>query len=66
MARKIILVDDEGNQSDTEERIFSFGLLDELDGYGKRTALPATEGPHASRQWLKVLKNLSTPYYPLN
>ena len=44
----------------------SFDLFDELDGYGNRTALPATEGPHASRQWVKVLKNLSTPYYPLN
>lgn len=52
--------------SDTEERTLSFGLFDELDGYGKRTALPATEGPHASRQWVKVLENLSKPYYPLN
>ena len=52
--------------SDTPEKTPSFDLFDELDGYGKRTALPATEGPHTSRQWVKALKKLSTPYYPLN
>ena len=52
--------------SDTLEKTPSFDLFDELDGYGKRTALPAIEGPHASRQWVKALKRLSTPYCPLN
>jgi len=45
--------------SDTPEKIPSFDLFDQLDGYGKRTALPTTEEPHASRQWVKALKKLS-------
>ena len=49
-----------------ERDTLSFDLFDQLDGYGKRTAMPALEGPHASRPWVKVLKNMTTPYYPLN
>jgi len=52
--------------SQTPEKALSFDLFDQLDSNDKRTALPATEGPHASRQWVKALKKLSTPYYPLN
>jgi hypothetical protein len=52
--------------SDTPERTLSFDLFDELNGYGKRTALPATEGPHASRQWVKALKDMTSAYNPLN
>ena len=43
-----------------------FSLFDELDGSGNRTALPALEGPHASRPWAKVLKNLTVSTYPIN
>lgn len=35
----------------------SFDLFDQQDG--KRTALPATEGPHASRQWVTVIRNMT-------
>jgi hypothetical protein len=52
--------------SHTPEKALSFDLFDQLDGYGNRTAIPATEGPHASREWVKALKKLSTPYYPPN
>ncbi len=52
--------------SQTSEKTLSFDMFDQLDSHDKRTALPATEGPHASRQWVKALKKLSTPYYPLN
>ena len=44
----------------------SFDLFDELDGYGKRTGLPALEGSHASRPWVRVLKGMTSPYNPLN
>lgn len=44
----------------------SFDLFDELDGYGKRTALPATQGPHASRQWVTVLRELTATGNLLN
>ena len=37
----------------------SFNLFDQLDGHGKKTALPATEGPHASRQWVTVLRDMT-------
>ena len=33
--------------------------FDQKDGYGKRTTLPATEEPHASRQWVTVLRDLT-------
>ena len=55
--------------SDTSSQMgiaLSFDLFDELAGAGNRAGLPATEGPHASRQWVKALRNLSTPYFPLN
>jgi hypothetical protein len=42
----------------------SFSLFDELDGY--RNAMPALTGPHASRHWVKVLRELSSPYCPYN
>ena len=44
----------------------SFDLFDQKDGYGKRTALPATEGPHASRQWVDVIRDLTAPRNLLN
>ncbi len=37
----------------------SFNLFDQLDGHGKKTALPATEGPHASRYWVTVLRDMT-------
>lgn len=52
--------------SQTPKKALSFDLFGQLDSRDKRTALPATQGPHASRQWVKALKKLSTPYYPLN
>jgi len=42
----------------------SFDLFDELDGNGERTAFPATQGPHASRPWVKALKDISFPDCP--
>lgn len=44
----------------------SFALFDQLDGRGNRTALPATEGPHASRPWVRTLRSLAEPDYRLN
>lgn len=52
--------------SGTQGSALSFDLFDQLDGYGKRTALPALEGPHASRLWAKVLKDMTSAYNPLN
>ncbi len=37
----------------------SFNLFDQLDGHGKKTALPATQGPHASRHWVTVLRDMT-------
>ena len=46
----------------------SFDLFESprMRGYGQRASLPALAGPHAARAWAKILKNLTTPYYPLN
>lgn len=44
----------------------SFDLFEELDGSGKRTAIPALEGPHASRPWVRVLRDLTAPTYRVN
>jgi hypothetical protein len=52
--------------SGVRKSTLSFDLFDELDGYGKRTATPALEGPHASRSWAKVLKDMTSAYDPLN
>lgn len=52
--------------SGVKKNTLSFDLFDELDGYGKRTGLPALEGPHASRPWARVLKGMTSPYNPLN
>ncbi len=52
--------------SETRKRTLSFHLFDELDGYGRRTALPALTGPHASRPWVRVLKDMTSSYNPLN
>jgi len=52
--------------SGVRKSTLSFDLFDELDGYGKRTALPALEGPHASRPWARVLKDMTSDYNPLN
>lgn len=42
----------------------SFSLFDELDGY--RSAMPALTGPHASRYWVKALRDISFPHCPYN
>ena len=52
--------------SGVRKSTLSFDLFDELDGYGKRTATPALEGPHASRTWARVLKDMTSAYNPLN
>ena len=46
----------------------SFDLFESprMRGYGQCASLPALAGPHAARAWAKMLKNLTTPYYPLN
>lgn len=51
--------------SGTQGSALSFDLFDELDGYGKRTALPALEGSHASRPCAKVLKDMTSAHSPL-
>ncbi len=43
-----------------------FSLFDQLDGYGKRTAIPALEGPHASRPWVSVLRKMTMTTHLLN
>ena len=57
-----------GRPSDAEARSdgLSFALFRELDNCGTTGALPALEGPHASRQWVGVLKNMIDPIYRVN
>jgi hypothetical protein len=52
--------------SGVRKSTLSFDLFDELDGYGKRTAIPALEGSHASRPWDRILRNMTSAYDPLN
>jgi hypothetical protein len=52
--------------SGVRKSTLSFDLFDELDGYGKRTALPTLEGPHASRPWARRLRGMTSAYNPLN
>ena len=44
----------------------SFHLFHQQDNHGNRTALPATEGPHASRPWVTVLRDLTATGNLLN
>ena len=44
----------------------SFNLFDQQDAHGKRTALPATQGSHASRQWVTVLRDMTATGNLLN
>jgi hypothetical protein len=43
----------------------SFDLFQSKADWGSRASLPVLEGPHASRPWAKVMKNLAMPHYPL-
>jgi hypothetical protein len=44
----------------------SFALFQELDNDGVRGMLPALGGPHASRPWVGVLRNMVDPIYRVN
>ena len=44
----------------------SFDLFHQQDSHGNRAALPATEGPHASRRWVTVLRDLTATANLLN
>lgn len=41
----------------------SFDLFETQARYGKGVSIPAFEGPHASRPWVRVLRDLVTPDY---
>ena len=56
---------DKSTGSATQESALSFDLFDELDSYGKKIAIPALEGLHASRPWARVLKDMTSAYNPL-
>jgi hypothetical protein len=43
----------------------SFELFDQK-GFNDRASLPALEGPHASRPWVRVLRDLTQPRHLLN
>ncbi|MFC1713874.1 hypothetical protein ACFL6S_09405, partial [Candidatus Poribacteria bacterium] len=48
------------------EQSLSFDLFQSKADWGSRASLPAMEGPHASRLWVRLMKNLTMPAYPLN
>ena len=52
------------NTSQTNDSSLSFDLFDELDGNGIRTGIPAREGPHAARPWVRALRNIAFPQCP--
>ncbi len=54
-----------GKRPDGEVRDagLSFALFQELDSSGTRGGLPALEGPHASRPWVSVLRNMTQSGY---
>lgn len=57
-----------GKTLDSEARSdgLSFSLFQELDNCGTRGGLPALEGPHASRPWAGVLRNMTQSGYRVN
>ena len=44
---------------------FSFDLFSYKDAYKEQVSMPALYGQHASRPWVRVLKELTTLNYPL-
>ncbi len=51
---------------DSPKQSVSFDMFQSKADCGSRASLPALEGPHASRLWVKVMKNFTMPAYPLN
>ena len=58
----------DGKSPDAESRNarLSFALFQELGNCVSRGRLPALEGPHASRPWVGVLRNMTEPGYRVN
>ena len=50
---------------DSRKPSLSFDLFQSKADWRSRASLPVLEGPHASRPWAKVMKNLTVPHYPL-
>jgi len=53
------------SDSEEQEKRLSFDLFEDNTSFEKRASLPALEGPHASRPWVRVLRNLTMPSHRL-
>ena len=48
------------------ERALNFDIFSYKDAYTEQVSMPALYGQHASRPWVKVLKEITSLDYPLN
>jgi len=53
------------NPPDEQKQCLSFDLFDSQADPENRAGIPALEGPHASRHWVKVVKDLTSASYRL-
>ncbi len=48
------------------EQSLNFDIFSYKDAYTEQVYMPALYGQHASRPWVKVLKEITSLHYPLN